>query len=237
MIKWIANILLEVSWRVSSTVKTWLENAKQHRSSPPKWKNMTNVIQSLVEFEGLRSEFSPPQSVTAYRLAYLTWNPKNHIQFCSFTKSHFFGANQEIAQCFSAQFHKSGHAIPSEHCHCGYYSLIDPVKLPERTGNFANPELSVLLQVDLQGVIIPGFDGYRAEVQEVLKVWLTCSCYICHSLATRLQVKSTTRIDRTNLNGIFNLVLPVCGKHANSFEPYFTLDDIRSALGTEVAWM
>jgi len=235
MIRAIANLLLELSWRASAAISTWLESSRSKENSSLSWKPLAIATQNLVDFERLESKFVPGESITAFRLAYLVWQPDS-VKFRSLAKFHHFGAGQEVAKCYANHFHKSGHPIPSEHCHCGYYSLSDPVLLPDRTSNIANADLVCLLQVDLQGIVIPGDSGYRAEVQEVLKAWIQSRCHVCSAPIESLQAKSTTRIKKPP-NFIDTLILPFCSKHLDKNEPTYSLDEIRQALGTEVAWL
>ena len=128
--------------------------------------------------------------------------------------------------------HKS--TVPAEAGTCGFYGLMDPTLLPRRTHLVAMVRKACLLQVSFSGKVVPGADGYRAEQQDVLTVWINRRCIHCKNKAWFV---AATDEKRTFGKKPSFYMVPICHKHRNKYRQYYTLAELRGMLGTDVFWL
>lgn len=93
----------------------------------------------------------------------------------------------------------------------------------------------VLLRVDLNGRVVPGQWGYRAERQQVLRAAFGRRCVPCLSGRSRRRRRAIGFAGTEQfVNGkSLILIAPACAKHADG---RLNLAAVRGMLGTEVAW-
>lgn len=117
------------------------------------------------------------------------------------------------------------HDAPAEWCSCGFYAL------PVDRNQHLRPSIShVALDVELGGKIVVHTDGYRAEWQSVLKVWVYHRCHSCSDPPTHVMYARSLGATMTS-----------CARHLHNSmidgEPIhaYTLDELMYLLGAPVA--
>ena len=169
-----------------------------------------------------------------YRYAHMVVH-EEHPYFLSLYYESIFGQTSE-AECRHVRA-VLDHKAPKESCTCGYYSLLDPTVLPRVSlpEGFAGVNL-YLLQVRLSGVIIEGERGWRAERQDVLKVWLPSRCAVCNREATMLASHYEIGRSPYTAQNDFSLI-PMCDSHGANSGWRFTIAELRQKLGVECDWI
>lgn len=159
---------------------------------------------------------------------------------------------------------KRNHAAPSLDCECGFYAFTDRNEavdlLARRCGFDGDVVVRTLLQVEFRGTVIEHEHGSRAELQQVLGMWLLPWCADC-AAAGRLVAAKALASDgqpalRLNDWGPGALILqerlhmtvrllqewsplrPLCRDCLDATsEHVVSLPALAAALGTEVAWL
>lgn len=164
----------------------------------------------------------------------LTFGPINH--FGSFEVTH-------TASCYK------GHRAPDPKCECGFYSL---KKLQHFASLVDYRVATVLLECRYFGRVIPGSRGFRAERQQVVRVWLQPECVIrsCDNDAVQVALMDLFRVTEDapmpeDVREVIHLlaeripVLSLCDHHSMAGSDMcrtFTAQQLREELRTEVEW-
>lgn len=87
--------------------------------------------------------------------------------------------SDDVAVCVR----KRAHAPPSLECECGFYGFAERSRavdlLARRCGFDGDVVVRTLLEVEFRGTVVEHEHGYRAELQQVLGLWLLPWCADC----------------------------------------------------------
>lgn len=195
---------------------------------------------SMVEKAGLTSSADaaqlPTDFITAYKFATLLY-VNDQICFQPVTHNGSTYKVEDIAGCGGRNRAHDG-VVPAENCHCGFYGMVSVEHLVQERPSDANNKF-VILECDFYGKVIPGTQGWRAQRQRVLKVSYSPYCQLCcqqnrHKLYPS---KSTPAISSGfGMEGASREIISVCTAHKAECSKTWSLQELMSELGTEVAW-
>ncbi len=172
-----------------------------------------------------------------FRFARL-WLMDDVVQFQSMTRWDTFGVRAQ-ATCGICDDEESGesHSAPDPDCTCGFYSQNSLANLCRHLYFAHNPNV-VLLMCSYTGRVIPGFRGWRAQTQHVLKVWVPNRCSIEHCTAASEYMGTLTEVPPNLLPDEFGRLIndglvPLCREHAPEAIKVMSLLELRQHLPTE----
>ena len=159
---------------------------------------------------------------------------------------------------------KRRHTPPALECECGFYAFDDRNRalelLARRCGFDGDVVVRALLEVEFRGTVVEHELGARAELQQVLGLWLLPWCADCAATGNLVQAVALASDGepalRLNDWGPGALVLqerlhvsvrmlqqwsplrPLCGRCLDGAHNHvLRLPDVAAALGTEVGWL
>ena len=163
------------------------------------------------------------------------------VDFASIHQKTVFATSADAICMASAPhtaFERKPHVkAPDKGCQCGYYSVTDVTELPIRASVSCSSHLVYLLEVNVSGVIIPAHAGYRAEHQEVIRVWLPVKCAQCNATPTGLAAIDGFGADMVRDKARDRGLVPVCKLHAQDADAFYNIGDLRDLFATDFEWL
>ncbi len=121
-------------------------------------------------------------------------------------------------------------SVPEQTCTCGFYSVKTLQLLKEKIDAFSKH--AVLLECAYYGKVIPATQGERAEVQQVLRVWIPHHCAV---VGCRRQ---TAGVGSGHMDESESMLLhPLCTHHLQRRQATYKLVDLRNELSVEFAFV
>lgn len=181
-------------------------------------------------------EPSQGYQVIGYRFARLKV-VNGHVVFGSIMKTSCTFGTRARAVCVDGQQMRADGEEPPEHgsvpeqtCTCGFYSVNTLQLLKEKVDAFSKN--AVLLECAYYGKVIPATQGERAEVQQVLRVWLPHHCTVVGCRRQTAGVGSGPMDENESM-----LLHPLCTHHLERRQATYKLVDLRNELPVEFAFV